>query len=308
MQRLDLAILHTLIYGDIFKFPMTDKEIHHFLIIDQPTPLKVVQSRLESSPDLAAFIVSDGIYHALASHPEHIDLRHEREEMMKTLSPRMVRYGRILAYLPFVELIGITGALSMRNPSSADDDLDYIVITRPGRVWLARATIIILVRLIRIWNVEICPNYVLASDQLLQNRKDLYIAHEVAQMIPLSNVSLYQEMREKNSWTDDYLPNAKLPFNQVDVAPLNRVGKFLKSIVETALSSSLGNWLEGWEYRRKSQRFEQQANSPNASAEIDTSHVKGHFNDYGTYVLAQYHERIQEIELAEEDSLEAVGD
>lgn len=308
MQRLDLAILHTLIYGDIFKFPMTDEEIHHFLIFDQPTPLKIVQSRLASSPELLPFIISDGTYYALASHPEYLDLRHEREDMMQSLSPRMVRYGRLLAYLPFVELIGITGALSMRNPSSANDDLDYIVITRPGRVWLARATIIILVRLMRLWNIEICPNYVLASDQLIQKRKDLYIAHEVAQMIPLSNEALYQEMREKNRWTNDYLPNARRPLNHIEVAPFNRAGKLLKSIAETVLSSPIGNWLERWEYRRKSRRFEEQAQSPNASAQIDTSHVKGHFNDYGTYVLAQYQERIQEFELAEEDSLEAVGD
>jgi len=215
----------------------------------------------------------------------------------------------LLSYFPFVEFVGITGALSMRNPSAQVEDLDYIVVTRPGRVWLSRAIIILLVRLMRLRNIEICPNYVLASDQLVQTRQDLYIAHEIAQVLPLSNQNLYQQLRDQNRWVFEHLPNASSPFYQLWDNKDNRLGLILKRGVEGILSTPLGNWLEQWEYRRKARRFEQQAQAPTASAEIDRGHVKGHFNDYGHRVLAQYQAKLEEIGIADTSySMQSAGD
>jgi len=309
MHRLDIAILKTIIYGDIFHFPMTTEEIHHFLICDRATTLSDIVNRLQTSTDLAENLCHDGTYYALATRQELFDLRHSREAMMARLLSKVKRYGRLLAYFPFVELVGVTGALSMRNPSSDTDDLDYLVVTRPKRVWLARAFIILLVRLMRLRDIEICPNYVLASDQLKQSRQDLYIAHEIAQMLPLSNETLYQHFREQNLWSHDHLPNATQPFYTLMNSPLNRVGFVIKRGVELLFSTPLGDWLEQWEYRRKVKRFQTQANTPTASAEIDEGHVKGHFEDYGHYVLDCYRQQLEAYHLdIDPYELKSVGD
>jgi len=297
MQTLDSAILKTIIYGDIFHFPMTTEEIHHFLICDQSVALSEIEQRLQSSSDLADLLCCDGTYYALMKRQELFALRKAREEMMLKLLTQVKRYGRLLAYFPFVELVGVTGALSMRNPSSDTDDLDYLVITRPKRVWLARAFIILLVRIMRLRNIEICPNYVLASDQLAQSRQDLYIAHEVAQMLPLSNMELYKQFREQNMWSQDHLPNATQPFYTLVESPLSKFGMALKRGLEMLFSTPLGDWLEQWEYRRKVRRFRIQADTPTASAEIDEGHVKGHFEDYGHYVLDCYREQLETYQL-----------
>lgn len=310
MDALDIAILRTLIYGDIFNFPMTCQEIHHFLIHDKPVDLSVIEKQLIHSLQLQQFLCTDGQYYALKQRQALLTLRPERERMMQSLSKRMVYYGRLLSYFPFVELVGITGALSMRNPSSANDDLDYLVIARPGRVWLARATIILLVKLMRLRNIEICPNYILASDKLLQSRQDLYIAHEIAQILPLSNLELYQQLRNENTWSIEHLPNATQPFYTIEESLSRRVGLIFKHGLETILSSPIGSWLEAWEYRRKVKRFNQQAQAPTASAQIDEGHVKGHFNDYGHYVLEQYHEKLKAYQLDAYTyvELQSVGD
>jgi len=309
MHHLDVAILKTVIYGDIFHFPMTPREIHHFLISDDIVDVADVINRLTTSVELADVICNDGTYFALASREELFELRRTREQMMTHLQPQVQRYGRILAYFPFVELVGVTGALSMRNPSTTTDDLDYLVITKPGRVWLTRALIIVLVRLMRLRKIEICPNYVLASDQLVQARRDLYIAHEVTQLLPLSNLPLYWQLRNQNNWTADYLPNANEPFHKMENRPLNRIGKLMKQGIEGLLSTPIGNWLEKWEYRRKSSRFQHQATAPTASAEIDEGHVKGHFEDYGHYVLQRYDELVQSYQLDNiSTELQSAGD
>ncbi len=303
MHNLDSAILKTLIYGDIFHFPMTVQEIHHFLIYNEIVDFDDIQQQLNTSKWLQSQTTTDGIYYALSMRSELFKLRHEREKMMETLSPQMRFYGRVLSYFPFVELVGITGALSMRNPSTATDDLDYLIITRPGRVWLSRAMIIVLVRIIRLRGIEICPNYFLASDQLVQARQDLYIAHEIAQLLPLSNLTLYRKLRDLNRWTETVLPNADQPFYDLLDAKQNIVGLVFKRGLELILSLPIGDWLEQWEYRRKAQRFQQQAQEPTASAEIDEGHVKGHFEDYGHYVLDRYNEQLGHFDI-EQDKLE----
>jgi len=310
MHKLDIAILKTIIYGDVFNFPMTAQEIHHFLIHDEPIDYQTIINHLESSIDLDQHLCHNEKYYALKQRDELFTLRSGRDKLMDTLSPQMIYYGRILSYFPFVEFVGITGALAMRNPSSTDEDLDYLVITRPGRVWLARALIILLVRLMRLRDIEICPNYVLASDQLIQSRQDLYIAHEITQILPLSNHNLYQKLREQNQWAIDHLPNALAPFYTLWDNKDNRLGLMLKHAVETLLSTPLGNWLEQWEYRRKAQRFEQQAQAPTASAEIDTGHVKGHFNDYGHQVLAKYYAKAAELGITDTTiyTMQSAGD
>lgn len=309
MNAVDIAIWKTLIYGDIFNFPMTPQEIHHFLIHDEPIDFHLIKYRLQSSDWLRQRICVENQYYTLAHRSELFELRVKREQMMSNLLPRTVFYGRLLAYFPFVEFVGITGALAMRNPSTADDDLDYLIVTRPGRVWLARAAIILLVRLMRLRNIEICPNYVLASDQLVQTRQDLYIAHEIAQILPLSNHELYQQLRDQNPWTHTHLPNATFPMHNLGNLKLNKIGSILKRGLEFVLSSPIGNWIEQWEYRRKSKRFVQQAKAPTASAQIDEGHVKGHFNDYGHRVLAQYQDKLSALDSeAHQYPLESVGD
>jgi hypothetical protein len=295
MDTLDTAILKTIIYGDVFHFPMTSQEIHHFLIHNKPVTYNTIVNRLQSSTELETYLCHNDSYYALKQHDNLLSMRIEREQMMQPLSKQVTYYGRILSYFPFVELVGITGALAMRNPASTVEDLDYIIITRPERVWLARAFIILLVRLIRLKYIEICPNYVLASNQLVQSRQDLYIAHEISQMLPLSNDNLYKRLRDQNQWATQHLPNALHPFHQVPQNDTSRLGMVLKRGIEVIFSTPLGNWLERWEYRRKAPRFEEQAQAPTAAAQIDTGHVKGHFNDYGYHVLEQYYAKLEEL-------------
>ena len=308
MERLDVAIGRTIIYGDVFSFPMKTSEIHHFLIVETPVTLQEVAQRLETSAYLKSLLVHNMGYYALNKRAHLIDLRLEREQFAPQLMHKAIRYGRLLTYFPFIEMVAITGALAMHNPSEPNDDLDYILITRPGRVWLGWAFAIGLVHVMRLFKLEICPNYVLASDQLRQSKQDLYIAHEVAQMFPLCNIGLYNLMRSQNPWTDEYLANAQYPLQIVDIKPQNRAGILLKRSLEAILSTRLGNWLEAWEYQRKSRRFQQQAQQPTASAQIDQGHVKGHFNDYGYGVLAQYQAKLKEYDLLEQHELEAAGD
>jgi hypothetical protein len=254
-----------------------------------------VESSLAHSAWLRDHIEIAGSYVALRERDYAINQRAAREAASAILWVRARRWGTILARLPFVRMVALTGALAMRNAESPNDDLDFLIVTAPRKVWTARAAAIVIVRLARLFGVQLCPNYVLAETALEQDRRDLYTAHEIAQMIPLSGFAVYKAMREANHWTMGYLPNAQAP-TDAEPEPHGR-GKLLQWIAERVLSGVIGDAFEKWEQNRKIRRFAPQAQRADASAQLDADHVKGHFNDYGYSTLEDYYKRLRRYHL-----------
>ena len=307
MNRLDTAILRTVLYADVFSFPLTVEEIHFFLIHDHPVSVIEIRSALATSAALTGLLCQDRGFIALRGREAAITERERREMATRRLWPLAERYGRWLARLPYVRMVAITGALAMRNAATHDDDLDFFLLTAAGRVWLARACAIVLVRLARLRGVTLCPNYIAAETALEQDHQTLFIAHEVAQMIPVYGLDLYAALRAANPWVAAHLPNASGHFHSAKTAVHGRLWRTLKQLAETALNNRLGDALEDWEHRRKRSRFAPQTHQPLSAARIDEQQVKGHFNDYGHHVLTAYGTRLRAYGL-DDVVLPATGD
>jgi hypothetical protein len=196
-------------------------------------------------------------------------------------------------------MVALTGSLAMRNTQSPDDDLDFLIVTAPCRVWTARAAAVVMVRLARLFGVRLCPNYVLAETALQQDRQDLYMAHEIAQMIPLRGFAIYEAMRRANYWMTGYLPNAQAPY--YSEPEIRGPGRRFQQITERVLNGVMGDAFEKWEQNRKIRRFAAQSRRAKASAQLDADHVKGHFDDYGCPTLEGYRERLRRYYLEDED-------
>lgn len=292
------AILKTVIYADIFDFPLTRHELHHYLIAAAPCSQSQLEQALATSAFLHDALDFEGEYVICAGRQAIIVVRSAREQASVHLWDAALHYGGWLARLPFVRMVALTGALAVRNASDNDDDLDYVLVTTAGRVWIARAFAILLVRLAARRGVVVCPNYVLAESALLQEKQDLFMAHEVAQMIPIFGLGLYRTMRERNDWVAGYLPNASAPFYVSTECTPGRGWRWLKRAAEIVLSGRLGDALENWEYRRKLRRFAAEMQTPHSAAQLDDQHVKGHFNDHGHPVIQQFAERLRQYNLA----------
>jgi hypothetical protein len=286
------AILRTLLYADVFNFPMTEVEIHHFLI-GCTANRDEVQATLNSSTWLREHITCEHGYYMLIHRIDIVNLRRERDKASMQLWPLACRWGVILAHLPFVRMVALTGALALRNANGSHDDIDYLLVTKPGRVWLARAFAVLTVRIGRLFGVGLCPNYVLAETALLQERQDLFMAHELAQMVPLAGIAVYTQMRTINAWATELLPNTDTPFyTEPDKTPIG-FGRWLQHAVELLLGDKLGDALENWEQQRKLRKFSRMINRAESSAQLDSERVKGHFNDYGYPTLQAYEQRLQ---------------
>ena len=287
----DAAILRTLLYADVFNYPLTADEVYRFLIGVKAQP-EEVRRALHHSAWLAERTERINGYFALEGRVETAARREVRERASRDLWRTARRYARWLGHLPFVRMVAVTGALAMDN-SEAGDDIDFLVVTTPGRVWLARALCIGLVRLARALGVRLCPNYVLAKTALLQNRQDLFTAHEVAQMTPVVGHALYEEMRRANAWAYEFLPNALGPPRREPEGAPRGLGRWAQGALEWALGGRLGDSLEQWEQKRKLVKFRPQAQLATADAVLDAEHVKGHFRDYGVLTLQAYEDRLR---------------
>lgn len=288
MLSVDHAVLRTILYADVFAFPLSLDEIVHFLIHPVPLSREVIAQRLERSPFLREHLyVQDG-YYATCERADIVALRQAREQLAGGMIAEAVRYGRWLARIPFVRMVALTGALAMCNPAHPRDDYDFFLITAPRRVWTARLWAVALVRLARLRGVRLCPNYVLAQDHLAQSRRDLYVAHEVVQMIPLYGREYYERMLALNDWTHGFMPNAQ----QRTQAYLSEADGWMKPWLEWVLSGRLGDGLERWEQRRKQRRLARLLNQQ-SDARLDDFSVKGHFVDHGQRILEAYQERLR---------------
>lgn len=299
-NTLEVSILRTILYADVFDFALCIDELHHFLMSPHPVSLEAISQALAESSALRDVLIQEGGRVALRGRDTLLSLRDQRDTLAAQLWPKAAAAGHWLACVPFVRMVAVTGALAMDNPAHLGDDFDYFIVTVPGRVWLTRLVIIGVVRLSRLWDWPICPNFVLAADSLSQRRCDVYIAHEIAQAIPLfDSGGLYAKFRAANAWVSDHLPNADSPFPRVEMRTSGRIGRLMKGLGEGLMAGWLGDKVEAWEAGRKVRRFKSQIHRQESAAQLDSSQVKGHFNDHGSGVIAQYHARLKTFGLVE---------
>jgi hypothetical protein len=284
---LERAIVQTVAYADVFDYPLTADEIQRYLVgvsASRGTVRGVLSNGLPKP------LVRSGRYFSLAGRAASIETRKQRAASAADYWRRAVHYGRRMSYLPFVRMIAVTGALAMDN--NADGDIDYLVITESGRLWLCRAMIVGLVKLAAARGTELCPNYFLSEQAMVLEERNLFTAHEVTQMVPLTGMATYQQLRSLNRWTDEFLPNASgAPRRQAVFEPGRQRAR---RVVEGTLRSRACSPLERWEMNRKMRKLGSRGNG-HAEAAFGPDWCKGHFGDHGQATLARYAERLESL-------------
>jgi len=212
------AILRTLAYADVFSYPLTKEEIRKWLISEdrrQESRKKFAHS-LKLALDSCQIRVTDGFYY-LHNRKEIVKLREQREVWSQSKFKIARRVAPWLRFIPWVKMVGVTGALAMAN-SDQKDDIDLLIITSRDRLWLSRGLIVCFLRLTRLYRRpgkiknKICPNMLLDEKHLAMPKKerDLFSAHEVLQMKPLwERGRTHQRFLRANQWSQKFLPNWK---------------------------------------------------------------------------------------------------
>jgi len=289
---LERAILETLAYSDVFDYPLALDELHRYLT--DPATIDELLNCLMTLPSAA---LTSGFY-SLPHRTHIVDIRLERETASRSAFRRALVYGRILGAFPFVRMVTMTGSLAVLNLSE-DADMDYMLVTTPGRLWLARAFAVTFGRLMRLFGDKICANVLVSESALEWDSHDLYAAREMCQMIPITGMDVYFRLREANAWVESYLPNAKsAPEHTPKVKQSNSL---LQELFELPFRGKLGDLLEKWTMNfqiKKITRTYGTGSEANFSPEL----CQGNFHNHHAITDQSFHERLAMLSEGERNS------
>lgn len=204
LSSIQRAVLLAVVYGDLFDFALTFKELCERLVEERAD-----DDHVRVALKGAGVVMRDG--HVVLPGREHlVELRQERMKTAAALWPIARRYARWLSRLPFVRMVAVSGSLAVNN-ARPTGDVDVFCITEENRLWVARLFLVALSkltrRLPRFFPSYLCPNYLLERNALQIDDRNLFTAHEIVQAVPLYGHGLFREFRLQNAWVADLLPN-----------------------------------------------------------------------------------------------------
>ena len=127
------------------------------------------------------------------------------------------RAAKVLERIPAVRMIAVTGSLAMMN-AHEESDIDLMTVTAKDTLWTTRIVASLLLtayglRLRRSGDKEekdkLCLNIWLDEGDLNWRKKNIFIAHEICQIIPLVNKDkTYEKFLWQNKWVLGFWPKA----------------------------------------------------------------------------------------------------
>jgi hypothetical protein len=288
LSSLQRVAFEAVAYADVFDFAVTAEEVRRALPM-AVSPVEV-EAALAGDSALGGLVSEIDGYFVLAGCEGLVGLRRRRAADSAALMRCAESWGSWIARLPFVRMVAVTGSLAVDN-ADPGDDIDYLVVTAKGRLWLARALTMVCVRLARLRGLTLCPNYLLSETALALSERDAYTARELLQMRPLSGLEVYERMLAANPWCRESLPNWDSRMNDT---PSRR--SLLTGLGERLLGGRIGDALERRLLRRKAAELRAQADG-NPEAVFDEDVCKGHFDAHRARLQSELSRRMRRLEV-----------
>lgn len=207
VKRLARKYLSSVAYHSIFNYPLTKEEI-----VRWQTPIDLIKAR--------NFKVAykNGMYYPAGKHKFlRSRLANKQPSERKMEIARKAAY--VLAKIPMVRMVAVTGSLAMNN-SSGNSDIDLMIVASRDSLWATRALSLLILALCGIERRRpkqkyqkdlICLNIWLDETGLSwpKDLRNIYTAHELSQIIPIVNKGFtYERLMQSNLWIKEYWPNA----------------------------------------------------------------------------------------------------
>jgi hypothetical protein len=204
------------------------------------------------------------------------------------------RWALWLQWIPGMRFIGVTGSVSMEG-ACAGDDIDLLVITATGQLWSTRALLLAWLSALRVKRADdghaehpdkACVNVLLSEDDLTLPDHNLFIAHEICQMLPLLGRETYGRFLDANLWVSEFLPQWQPAVSRwVDRPALHAV----RRAAEAALPGCARRKLEQWMGQRQLASIQRKhARGHNSNVKLTTTQLRFHPDDVSQEVMRTF--------------------
>ncbi len=204
-QQLPNSVYVSACYHSIFNYPLTSKDQRTWKAAGFT---RVVQKR--EFKVMSQYLVA-------AKNTSSIESRKGKERESAKKMSKAKRAATILSFIPWIQMVGLTGSLAMQN-ASKKSDIDVMIVTTPNALWLSRLLAKLLLTIFHVPQRKsgvkdeadrVCMNLWLTTNSLGIAEQSIYTAHEIAQIVPLINKhKTYESFLSQNRWVIRYWPNA----------------------------------------------------------------------------------------------------
>ena len=288
------AFIRKLLYFDIFSHPLLEKEIFEYCNIPEVDEMqgRTVLEELKARK----LINNESGFYFIGQDASKVARRLEGNQLASQRMNDARKYASIAANFPFVRAVFISGSLS-KHVMKPDSDIDFFIITEPGKLWVCRALLTLYKKLI-LGNSHrnFCLNYFIDSNNLEIPDKNIFTATEVAFLIPMYNYPLYERFMEKNAWVQAEFPNFRLRPQEmlIQTSSAKKTWEFIfdnrlgKAFEQLSFSVILGYW------KRKFRHLSERSFNLNFRSQKDVS--KHHPNAFQERVVNRHSELMEAFE------------
>lgn len=252
---LRVHVLKTLLYYDIFNYPLKSKEVFHFLGTNSITE-DDVRHTLDSLANEVLIYRFDNLY---SLHPNESNIKRRvkgNSEAEKCLGIARKK-AKLISKFPFVRGVLASGSLS-KGYMDEKSDIDFFIITAPRRLWIAR-TLLVLYKRIFLGgsHKHFCVNYFVDEDHLEIEEQNLFTATELATVLPLYGSEQYTKLIDTNGWLKGFFPNyIARPLENVSKANVTGFKRILEGLINATFAVNIESYFRGLTMKRWKKLYE----------------------------------------------------
>ena len=297
-KSLGESIIKALAYFDIFQYPLSKIELKQFL--DQP----VIEAAFDKT--LERLVNKKTIFRLYDFYSLHNNLllaqkRKQGNIRAEQLLSKAMKIGRFLYKFPYVRAIGISGSLS-KNYADQKADIDFFIITKANRLWIARTLMHIFKKLTFLTGRQhlYCMNYYVDESALEVENKNIYTAIEVTTLLPVYGKEKLHDFFAANDWVNELLPACSLRLQQMEDPP----GSWFQKLVEWMFNNRIGDQLDTYLMKITSLRWKRKTEKGkcNEKGQVMGLITGKHFawsnpESFQEKVLSLYTQKLAELKL-----------
>jgi hypothetical protein len=221
------GLLRSVLYFDIFNYPITSQEAFAFAPFSEVTESEQVLDQLVEDK----ILFKHGNFYSCKNDFQLAIRRSKGNELAQSRMKTAQRYSRLIASFPFVRAVLLSGSIS-KNYMDENSDIDYFIITESKRVWIVRAALVAFRKMFLFNSIKnFCTNYLIDVKNLLIPDQNIFTATEMCTLKSMYGHETICKFQNANGWVFDYLPNGKFQNANLIDRP-----SYLKTLLERIFS------------------------------------------------------------------------
>ncbi|WP_027419840.1 hypothetical protein [Crocinitomix catalasitica] len=281
-----------LAYFDIFNHPLKKDELKNYNL-----------SKADEFENALAFLLENKLCFKQAEYfsiQENISpiiaQRIAKEKEAKHYFDKLPFYAKLIQSFPFVSAFGISGSLS-KNVMHENGDIDYFIITKPGRLWICRTMLVVFKKIFLLNSKKyFCVNYFVDEKNLKILDENIFTAIEITHLLPVYNPELIQQFKQENYWTKTYIANFRHPVKVKELQYKRKLSHIFEWLLKGKTGDKLDLYLMRFTYKKWTKKFKHfDAKKFELTMRTNRGISKHHPRDFQQSVLKEFTKRMEQI-------------